>query len=83
MNTAGLLKGFGTVVERYRHERAMSIETLSAASGVPEPLVKCFEDGNYGPTFTDFLRIANGLDVPPCTLLNDVLVQWKSNPTDY
>ena len=83
MNTAGLLKGFGSVLERYRHERALSIETLAAATGVPEPLIKCFETGDYGPTLTDFLRIAKGLDVLPCTLLNDVIVQWRLKPTDY
>jgi transcriptional regulator with XRE-family HTH domain len=83
MNTAGLLKGFGSVVERYRHERALSVETLAIAAGVPEALIKSYEAGDYGPTFADFLRIANGLDVPPCTLLNDVLVQWRLNPSDY
>jgi len=83
MNTAGLLKGFGTVLERYRHERGLSIETLAAASCMPEVLIKCFEAGDYGPTFVDFLRIANGLDVPPGALLTDVLTQWKLNPTDY
>jgi transcriptional regulator with XRE-family HTH domain len=83
MNTDRLLKGFGSVVERYRHERALSIETLATASGVPEPLIKSFETGDYGPTFVDFLRIANGLDVPPAMLLSDVLVQWRLKPTDY
>ena len=83
MNTAGLRKGLGCVLERYRHERNMTIETLAAASGVPDVLLKAYEEGNYGPTFAEFLCIANGLDVPPCTLLNDVMVQWRLNPTDY
>ena len=84
MNTAGLRKALGLVLERYRLERAVTIETLAAATGVAEALLKAYEDGSYGPTFADFVCIADGLDVPPCTLLNDVLVQWKSNPpTDY
>jgi transcriptional regulator with XRE-family HTH domain len=83
MNTAGLRKALGVVLERYRNERAVTIETLATATGIAEVLLKAYEEGSYGPTFADFLRIAHGLDVPPCTLLNDVLVQWKANPTDY
>jgi transcriptional regulator with XRE-family HTH domain len=83
MNTAGLLIGFGSVLERYRHKRALTIERLEDASGIPAVLIKCFETADYTPTLIDFFRIAGALDVPPCTLLNDVLVQWKSNPTDF
>ena len=83
MNTAGLLRAFGHVLERYRHERNLTIERLEDASGIPAALIKCFETGDYGPTFVDFIRLAHGLDVPPATLLNDVLVQWRLKPTDY
>ena len=83
MNTEGLLNGFGRVLEQYRRERNLTIETLAAASGVAEPLIKCYEGGEYGSTFADFLRLAHGLDVPPGTFLNDVLVQWRLKPTDY
>jgi hypothetical protein len=65
MNTAGLLKGFDCVLERYRHERALTIETLEAATGIPAVLIKCFETGDYTPTFIDFLRIATGSTCRP------------------
>ena len=82
MNTAGLVEGFGRVLERYRHERGLTIETLAAVAGLPEVMMKTFEAGDYGPTLVDFIVIANGLDTPPGTLLNDVLIQWKLSPTD-
>lgn len=57
-------------VENIRKEKNMSVEQLSAVSGVPESMINKLESGNQNPTIDMMCKLAKALDVPGAELFS-------------
>lgn len=57
-------------VENIRKEKNMSIEELSAVSGVPESQINGIEQGYQNPTIDVVCKLAKALDVPGIELFS-------------
>ncbi len=63
------LKAFGRAVRRRRHALGLSLEGLAERSGLHWTYVGGIERGQRNLGLVNLLRLAEGLDVHPATLL--------------
>jgi transcriptional regulator with XRE-family HTH domain len=54
----------GTAVRRLRTEAGLSIEALAAAAGMHPTYLSGIERGNYNPSWTKLVGLAEGLRLP-------------------
>ena len=69
----GLLEQFGENVRQARHDRGWTQEDLSGVTGLAVVQVSRIERGKREIRLTTLVRLLNGLDTPPETLLRGVL----------
>ena len=76
---------FEEVLLRHRREPNLTTDALAVATDlfIGSELITGFERGEYGPTLTDFFRIALALRLDPVLLFVDLVTAWRTNPADY
>jgi transcriptional regulator with XRE-family HTH domain len=65
---------FGERLRELRAERGVSQDQLAHRTGIHATAIGRFERGGREPRLTTILRLAQGLDVPPGTLLDELIV---------
>ena len=81
---ARLITAFGQVLARHRRERKMSCHALANVAGLSKEsdIIIGLECGDFGPTLTDFFRIAWALGEDPMLLFIDLVAALRADPTD-
>lgn len=65
--------GFSQQLRRLRHQRGISQDYLAWRTGIHSTAIGRLERGGREPRLTTILRLAQGLDVPPGALLDDLV----------
>jgi transcriptional regulator with XRE-family HTH domain len=71
---ARLLGAFGARLRDERERRGLSQETLARRATVHRTHIGALEQGQRDPHLTMLLILADALEIPPSTLLDDLLV---------
>lgn len=69
-NPAMLQSAFGEEIRRLRHEQDMTLEEVSAKSGISIGSLSQIERGKGNPAFFTLFKMAHALDVPVARLLH-------------
>jgi hypothetical protein len=79
-----LPRAFGQVLARHRRERKLSCHALANAACLSKEsdIIIGLECGDFGPTLTDFFRIALALGVDPVLLFVDLVAAWRGDDAD-
>jgi DNA-binding XRE family transcriptional regulator len=64
-------EGFGARVRRLRKEAGLTLQALSAQSGLAASTLSKVENGKLSPTYDNLLKLANGLGVDQMRLFAD------------
>ncbi|MBI1957436.1 MAG: helix-turn-helix transcriptional regulator [Candidatus Niyogibacteria bacterium] len=62
-------KNIGTVIQRHRVDKDITLHALATASGLEEAQMKTIEDGKSFPSLQRLIKIANYLKIKPGWLL--------------
>jgi transcriptional regulator with XRE-family HTH domain len=76
---------FGEVLLRHRQNRKLSAQAVADASGlsIDSDVIIGLERGDFGPTLTDFFRLARALHIDPILLFVDLVTAWRTDPSDH
>jgi transcriptional regulator with XRE-family HTH domain len=66
----------GRRMRRIRRDQELSQEAVAWVAGIHRTQITLYEHGERMPLLASFVRLAGGLGVPPCTLLDGVT--WES-----
>ena len=64
-------------LKKFRTERNLTLGQLSSVSGISKAMLAEIEKGNSNPTINTILKIANGLNIPYTSLMEEI----ESNTT--
>jgi len=70
--TAHLVKTFGKIIERHRTRQGKTIYKISAEACLPKATWREIERGLKNFRFANLWKIAEGLDIPPATLIEEL-----------
>lgn len=59
----------GQVIQRFREQKKLSQELVSAFAGIGRTHLSAIERGERKPTLETFFKIANALDVKPSIIM--------------
>jgi len=68
-----ILRAFGAVVRRARHDRGFTLKDLAAASGLSQRFLSLVEAGSGNPSLTNLCALAAALESTPTALLSEAL----------
>jgi transcriptional regulator with XRE-family HTH domain len=67
----------GRAIRDFRRGRGLSQEQLGYDSGLHRTYIGGIERGERNPSFTNIVRIAEALDVPPSKLIAEAERTWR------
>lgn len=70
--TAHLVKTLGCIIKQYRENQGKTIYKISAEAGMPKATWREVELGLKNFRFTTLWKVAEGLDIPPATLIEEL-----------
>jgi transcriptional regulator with XRE-family HTH domain len=74
------INAISTNLQKIRDNRGLSLDQLSALTGVSKSMLRQIETGKSSPTIATIWKIANGLRVSFTTLLKEPVVQAEVRP---
>lgn len=74
---------FGRVVRNHRTRKNWTVEELAFGIEVDPGALSQLERGERTPTLTDWMLLANALDLPPSQLLTDFLQELQTLPVAW
>jgi transcriptional regulator with XRE-family HTH domain len=69
----------GRRIRRIRRDQEMSQEAVAWVAGIHRTQISLYEHGQRMPLLATFVRLAGGLGVSPCTLLDGIT--WEGGQT--
>jgi transcriptional regulator with XRE-family HTH domain len=72
-----LAHALGRRMRQIRRDRDLSQEAVAWIAGIHRTQISLYENGERMPLIGSFVRLAGGLGVPPCVLLDGVV--WTGN----
>lgn len=72
------VKDIGKMLKRIRFERNLTLENVSAATGVSKAMLGQIERGASNPTISVLWKIAKGLQISLSTLFNEPVQQYTA-----
>ena len=70
--TNQLIKTLGTIIKKHRKSQGKTIYKISAEAGLPKATWRELELGLKNFRFTTLWKIADGLDIPLATLIDEL-----------
>lgn len=70
--TAHLVKTLGMIIKRFRESQGKTIYKISAEAGLPKATWREMELGLKNFRFATLWKVAEGLDIPPATLIEEL-----------
>jgi transcriptional regulator with XRE-family HTH domain len=67
----------GRRIRKTRRDQELSQEAVAWAAGIHRTQISLYEHGERMPLLASFVRLAGGLGVSPCTLLDGIT--WEGN----
>lgn len=74
-----LVKTFGKIIERHRKEQNKTIYKISAEIAMPKASWRELENGVADFRFSSLWKVAEGLDIPPETLIAELHEELGEN----
>ena len=71
--TSQLIKTLGTIIKKHRKSQGKTIYKISAEAELPKATWRELELGLKNFRFTTLWKIAEGLDIPLSTLMNELI----------
>jgi transcriptional regulator with XRE-family HTH domain len=68
----------GRRMRRLRRDQDLSQEAVAWTAGIHRTQISLYEHGERMPLLGSFVRLAGGLGVPPCTLLDGITWDGES-----
>ncbi len=79
--TAHLVKTLGKIIKRFRESQGKTVYKISAEAGLPKATWREMELGLKNFRFATLWKVAEGLDIPPAKLIEELSKELGSDFT--